>query len=81
MGFYIQNCLKMNYKGNYEPFDLLCPITYQFVECTAEMRELIDKIQKRQVQSVQLSKNNNKVDDMNFQTDIGVYINQKVKIK
>lgn len=31
MGFYIQNSNKMNYKGNYEPFHLLCPITYQFV--------------------------------------------------
>ena len=31
MGFYIQNNKKMSYKGDYEPFHLLCPETYQFV--------------------------------------------------
>lgn len=44
MGFYIQNSQKMNYKGNYEPFDLMCPITYQFVESTEQLQELIKKI-------------------------------------
>jgi arginyl-tRNA---protein transferase len=28
MGFYIPNCTKMKYKGNYKPSDLLCPATF-----------------------------------------------------
>ncbi len=31
--------------------------------------------------AVQLANNNNKIDDMNFTTDIGVYISQNIKIK
>lgn len=38
MGFYIQNNHKMSYKGDYEPFSLLCPVSYKFVECTAQMK-------------------------------------------
>nr|CAG4651823.1 EOG090X06AF [Triops cancriformis] len=30
MGFYIHSCVKMRYKGNYQPSFLLCPETYQW---------------------------------------------------
>lgn len=31
MGFYIQSTNKMVYKGEFEPSELLCPITYTWV--------------------------------------------------
>lgn len=31
MGFYIQSCPKMRYKGQYLPSELLCPETYNWV--------------------------------------------------
>lgn len=31
MGFYIQSTPKMIYKGEYEPSELLCPLTYTWV--------------------------------------------------
>lgn len=31
MGFYIHDNEKMTYKGDYGPYQLLCPITYNFV--------------------------------------------------
>ena len=70
----------MSYKGDYEPFDLLCPISFRFVECNAEMRQLIDKIEKKEKQSAQLANTDVKIDDMNFTTDIGLYIIQNLKI-
>ena len=32
MGFYIQDCQKSVYKGEYHPSDLLCPVTYTWVQ-------------------------------------------------
>lgn len=54
MGFYIQNCTKMNYKGNYEPFELLCPVTYQFVEFSPAMKKKIADIEDKKEASVRL---------------------------
>lgn len=37
MGFYIHSCVKMRYKGEYKPSELLCPKTYQWFplsDCT-----------------------------------------------
>jgi len=31
LGFYIDNCQKMKYKGNYHPLEILCPISNKFV--------------------------------------------------
>ena len=31
MGYYIETCDKMRYKGAYSPSQLLCPETYQWV--------------------------------------------------
>ena len=46
----------MNYKGkfignlvDYEPCQLLCPVTYQFVDFTPELKEHIDKIIKKEI--------------------------------
>lgn len=41
MGFYIHNCAKMNYKGDYAPSELLCPTTLKWFP-TSECRTLLD---------------------------------------
>lgn len=42
MGYYIHKCPKMNYKVSYQPSELLCPVTSQWVEaskiCDKELR-------------------------------------------
>lgn len=35
MGFYIQSCPKMNYKGDYSPSELLCPTTQKWFPLSA----------------------------------------------
>lgn len=34
LGFYIESCQKMRYKGDYHPSQLLCPVTYEWIDCT-----------------------------------------------
>ena len=41
LGYYIQSSKKMVYKGDYMPCELLCPITYQWVELTKLIRKKI----------------------------------------
>lgn len=46
MGFYVQTCQKMAYKGDYYPSQVLCPVTKKFVYLNAFVRKLIDKSKK-----------------------------------
>ena len=46
LGYYIQSSKKMVYKGDYMPCELLCPITYTWVELTNQIREKIDEGRK-----------------------------------
>lgn len=41
LGYYIQGCSKMVYKGDYEPAELVCPQTYQWVALDDRVRKLI----------------------------------------
>jgi len=43
LGFYIQQTDKMVYKADFEPCELLDPITYRFVTLTPELRKKIDE--------------------------------------
>jgi arginine-tRNA-protein transferase len=43
LGFYVHNCPKMRYKGQYEPSDLLCSETYEWVP----LSECIPKLDKK----------------------------------
>ncbi len=47
LGYYIQNCQKMVYKADYEPAELLCPCTYNWVILTEELKKKIDSKEKR----------------------------------
>eukprot|EP00127_Corallochytrium_limacisporum_P007449 Clim_evm52s251 gene=Clim_evmTU52s251 len=42
MGYYIHRCPKMRYKGLFEPSQLLCPVTYQWV-MYEKVKPLLDK--------------------------------------
>jgi len=43
MGYYIKDCQKMKYKANYQPSDLLCPETYQWVPIEKALECIKDK--------------------------------------
>ena len=43
MGFYIHNCAKMRYKGDYKPQYVLDPISHTWSPLDEEMRSLLDK--------------------------------------
>eukprot|EP00698_Gefionella_okellyi_P011309 TRINITY_DN2977_c0_g1_i2.p1 TRINITY_DN2977_c0_g1~~TRINITY_DN2977_c0_g1_i2.p1 ORF type:complete len:398 (+),score=35.95 TRINITY_DN2977_c0_g1_i2:55-1248(+) len=43
MGYYIHTCPKMLYKGAYEPSDLLCPETFQWVEMKEALPVIAEK--------------------------------------
>lgn len=38
LGYYIESCLKMRYKGDYRPSELLCPETYHWVDADEAKR-------------------------------------------
>eukprot|EP01135_Chromosphaera_perkinsii_P000749 Nk52_evm37s151 gene=Nk52_evmTU37s151 len=40
LGYYIHSCPKMNYKRQFRPSELLCPITYQWVDFDAAIKFL-----------------------------------------
>jgi arginyl-tRNA---protein transferase len=42
LGYYIHSCAKMKYKGSYEPSELLCPETYDWVPLS-QCIPLLDK--------------------------------------
>jgi hypothetical protein len=43
MGFYIHNCQKMAYKGEYHPTEVMCPVTRRWFELNDEIKELMKK--------------------------------------
>jgi arginine-tRNA-protein transferase len=43
MGYYIQSCTKMRYKGDYSPQHVLDPETYEWNPLDGELRTLLDK--------------------------------------
>jgi arginine-tRNA-protein transferase len=40
LGYYIESCPKMRYKGDYHPSQLLCPTTYQWVDAEIAIPKL-----------------------------------------
>jgi arginine-tRNA-protein transferase len=46
MGYYVQTCQKMVYKGEYYPSQVLCPVTKIFVYLNDFVKKLIDKSKK-----------------------------------
>ena len=43
MGYYIHDCVKMKYKGDYKPQHILDPLSYAWDELDEEYRELLDR--------------------------------------
>lgn len=66
MGFYIQSSQKMVYKGDYQPSELLCPITYTWVTLDSQLRKAIDE-----KKSVQLAPQGTpKAEELNYGTNL-----------
>jgi hypothetical protein len=45
------------------------------------MKKYIDRIERGEIKTIQLSGSNQKIDDFIMSSDVGVYITKKVKIK
>lgn len=76
LGYYIQDCQKMVYKGDYEPAELLCPTTYTWVALDAEMRKKVEKKESR------LSGKDAKlIEDMDFSgANMEKFVKDKIKL-
>lgn len=79
LGFFIQNCQKMVYKGDYEPSELLCPITYNWVTLDENVRNLI---LTNQTSSQIAPKESKIIDEMKFKDDDEILkiIDKKIKL-
>jgi len=42
LGYYIHNCKKMQYKGQFEPAELLCPLTQLWVSFDEQLRAYLN---------------------------------------
>ena len=63
------------------PCQLLCPITYQFVDLTEEVKEKVDRIVKKEEKDLRLTEEGAKIiDDMHFGRDLGTYIDKTLKL-
>lgn len=51
MGFYIQTCQKMVYKGEYQPSQLLCPLSKRFFYLDSRVKEVISAYKGKELQS------------------------------
>lgn len=76
LGFYVQDCQKMVYKGEYEPAELLCPYTYTWVTLDEELRKRIDKRETR------LSGKNAQIPaDLDYSgTNVEKFVKDKIKL-
>ena len=63
MGFYIHSCPKMRYKGEYEPSEILCPVTLRF----CDLKSSIDKLEKNVF--IQLEEKESIIDDHNVKPE------------
>lgn len=71
----------MIYLADYSPCQLLCPITYRFIDFTEEIKLLTDKVAEEKQKMFRLAPPNEKtIDDMAFGRDIGPYIDKNIKI-
>jgi arginyl-tRNA---protein transferase len=76
LGYYIHDNKKMLYKGDYEPAQLLCPITYTWVPLNDDTRKNCDKKEYRLS-----SKQTLVIEDMDFsQNNLEKFVKDKVKL-
>ena len=43
LGFYIHHCTKMRYKGQYEPSEILCPVTLNWTPLDTRVRNILEQ--------------------------------------
>jgi len=67
--------------GDYAPYQLLCPITYNFVTVDDRVKEIINKVVREGSSNIRLApEGTNKDPDMTFNTDLGLYIDKNIKL-
>ena len=76
LGGYVQTSWKMAYKADYEPAELLCPYTYQWVTLDEKLKRKIN------TREVKLSDESSEIpEDMNFEgIDIDAFVQENVKL-
>lgn len=63
------------------PCQLLCPVTYQFVDYSEEVKERVSRIEAKDEKEMRLTEKGAKViEDMAFGRDLGPYIDKNVKL-
>lgn len=76
LGGYVQNCQKMSYKKDFEPAELLCPMTFQWVMLDEEVEKRIEENKKRLC-----SEEREVMEDMDFsREDTEKYVKDHVQI-
>ncbi len=68
-------------QGDYAPFQLLCPISYNFVTVDERVWEIVENVTKKGEKNIRLAPEGMPTDpDMIFTTDLGLYIDKNIKI-
>lgn len=79
--YYIQDCQKMVYKAEYEPAELLCPITYHWVPFDETLKIHIDKNHNDVRISKFLKEPVTCIEDMNFEgINLEAFVKKHVKL-
>jgi len=76
LGGYVQNCGKMVYKKDFEPAELMCPETFQWIVLDEDVEKKIDNNEKRLAgEKVEV------LEDMDFRgQDVDKYVKDNVRI-
>lgn len=63
------------------PCQLLCPITYNFVDFTEEIKAKVARIDKGEEKDLMLAEKDAKIiEDMHFGRDLGPFIDKNLKL-
>ena len=79
LGFYIQQCDKMNYKADFEPCELLSPVTNRFVQLTPALRKQIDE-KKPRLDPVDMTDEEKQANEFSSVQNIGEFLIQECKL-
>ena len=71
----------IKYLGDYGPFQLLCPITYNFITVDDRVWQILNKVVKQGDKNIRLAPEGMIKDpDMTFNTDLGLFIDKNIKL-
>ena len=71
----------MSYSVDYMPCQLLCPVTYKFVDFNEEVKDRIERIVKGEEKDIKLAGEDiGIIDDMDFGKTLGPHIDKTLKL-